>query len=52
MQGSEPSEYEDTGESGETYDVEKISENIRRQQRHSDDKEAVPEMRSDADSVA
>lgn len=52
MQGVDPSDHEDAAESGETYDAEKICESIWRYQRRGDDEEALPEMWSDADSVA
>lgn len=52
-QSNRPSKYEHTHElSEETYDAEKTFEIIWGQQKHRSDEEALPELRSDADSVA
>jgi len=41
---AEPSDYADTGESGETYDIERAYENFRRRWRVGDE-EAISEIR-------
>ncbi len=46
MQSSGPDNYDYTGESGEAYDVEIFSENIRRQERGATAKRALSEDRS------
>ncbi len=50
MEGPEPGNYEDTGESGEAYDAEIESEIIRRREKRRE--EALTEERTARDHIA